>query len=120
MQAKEEKLQVQKHKEKTGDVTIRKEVHTEHKTLGVPGEREEVVIERHAVAGKAASGPVGAGEEIRIPVSEEHVHVEKTPVVTEEVTVGKRKVTDTKHVGATVRKEEIKVQKDGNADTCDR
>jgi uncharacterized protein (TIGR02271 family) len=79
------------------------------------------VIERHAVAGqKAAGSPVGTAEEIRIPVSEEHIHVEKTPVVTEEVTVGKRKVTDTKRVDATVRKEEIKVEKGGNADTCGR
>jgi len=120
IQAKEEKLEVRKHKEQTGSVTVRKEVHTEHKTLEVPVEREEVVIERHAVSGKTASGSIGKSEEIRIPVSEEHVHIEKTPVVTEEVTVGKRKVKDSERVGATVRKEEIKVDKVGNPDTCDR
>ena len=38
----------------------------------------------------------------------------KQPVVTEEVSVGKRKVRDTKHVSATVRKEELAVDEKGN------
>jgi len=49
-------------------------------------------------------------------VKEERVRVTKKPVVTEEVTVGKRKVQDTKHVSETVRKEELKVDKKGDID----
>jgi uncharacterized protein (TIGR02271 family) len=122
LQAKEEQLNVKKHKEQAGEVTVRKEVHTEHKTIDVPVEREEVVIERHAVSGnQPASGTIAAeGQTIRVPVSEEHVEVTKTPVVKEEVTIGKRKVKETQHVGATVRKEEIKVEKQGDADVCDK
>ena len=114
IQAREEELQVKKQKQKAGEVHVRKEVHTEHKTIDVPVEREEVVIERHAASGKAASGPIREGQEIRVPVSEEHVEVTKTPVVKEEVTVGKRKVKDTEHVSETVRKEEIKIDERGN------
>jgi uncharacterized protein (TIGR02271 family) len=115
IQAREEELQVKKERQKAGEVHVRKEVHTEHKTIDVPVEREEVVIERHAASGKAASGPIREGQEIRVPVSEEHVEVTKTPVVKEEVTVGKRKVKDTQHVSDTVRKEEIKVEERGDA-----
>jgi stress response protein YsnF len=45
LQAKEEQLHVSKEKVQTGGVDIRKEVHTEHKTIEVPVEREEVVVE---------------------------------------------------------------------------
>jgi uncharacterized protein (TIGR02271 family) len=122
LQAKEEQLHVQKHKEQAGEVTIRKEVHTEHKTIEVPVEREEVVIERRPVSGnQPAAGTIAAeGQTIRVPVSEEHVEVTKTPVVKEEVTVGKRKVKETQRVGATVRKEEIKVEKQGDANVRDQ
>jgi uncharacterized protein (TIGR02271 family) len=121
IQASEEELRVHKEKEQAGEVTVRKEVHTEHKTLEVPVEREEVVIERHPVSGhQPAAAPIKEGQTIRVPVSEEHVEIEKTPVVKEEVTVGKRKVQDTKHVDATVRKEEIKVENKGDAQFKDR
>jgi len=53
IQAREEQLHVNKQREQVGEVTVRKEVHTEHKTIEVPVEREEVVIERHAVSGRA-------------------------------------------------------------------
>jgi uncharacterized protein (TIGR02271 family) len=121
IQASEEELHVRKEREQAGEVTVRKEVRTEHKTIDVPVEREEVVIERHPVSGKqTASGAFKEGETIRVPVTEEHVEVQKTPVVKEEVTVGKRKVKDTKHVTADVKKEEIKVEREGDARLKDR
>jgi len=115
VQAREEELHVDKTRAKTGEVRVRKETHTEHKTIDVPVTREEVVIERRAVGGKAAAGDAGR-DEIRIPVSEEQVNVEKQTVVKEEVTVGKRKVQDTKRVSADLKKEEIKVDTQGSAD----
>ena len=54
------------------------------------------------------------GEEIRIPVREEQVNVEKEAVVKEEVTVGKRVVQDTERVGGEVRKEEVRVERTGD------
>jgi len=99
---------------------VRKEVHTETKTVQVPVQKEEIVVERHPVSGRAASGEIRQGEEVRIPVTEEQVHIEKKPVVTEEVTIGKRQVQDTEEVSGTVRKEEIKVEKKGNVDVKDK
>ena len=114
VQVREEQMHVSKQPVQTGEVKIRKEVVTEHKTVDVPVQREEVVIERHAVSGKASASDIRAGEEIRIPVREEQIHVEKHPVVTEEVTVGKRKIQETKQVTDTVRKEEVKVEEAGD------
>lgn len=111
MTAFEEKLHVEKQPVETGEVNLRKEVHTEHKTIDVPVQREEVVIERRAPSSDATASMEGH-QEIRIPVREEHVHVEKVPVAKEEVVVGKRKVQDTKHVSETLRKEDIKVDAD--------
>jgi len=121
VQLREEELHVQKQPVEAGEVRVRKEVHTEHKTLEVPVKKEEVVIERHAVAGRQVSGEgIREGEDIRIPVREEQVHVEKQPVVKEEVTVGKRQVQDTEHVAGTVRKEEVRVEKKGDVDVKQR
>jgi uncharacterized protein (TIGR02271 family) len=114
VQAREEQLHVDKTRAKTGEVHVRKETHVEHKTIDVPVTREEVVIERRPVGGKATTGDAGR-EEIRIPVSEEQVNVEKQTVVKEEVSVGKRKVQDTKRVDADLKKEEIKVDTKGSA-----
>ena len=113
LQLHEERLHADKETVKTGDVKVRKEVHTEQRQITVPVEHEEVVIERRAV-NKTGTGDMKA-EEIRIPVSEERVHVTKEQVVTEEVTVGKRKVRENKTVSGTVRKEEAVVESTGGA-----
>jgi len=113
IQLREERLKVSKTPVETGNVNVRKEVHTEHKTIDVPVEREEVVIERRPASGHAASGEI-RDEEIRIPVKEEKVNVSKDTVVKEEVSVGKRKVQDTERVSGDVRKEELKVDRQGD------
>lgn len=113
MEAREEQLRVSKRPVQTGDVQVRKEVHTERQHLEVPVRKEEVVIERQAAGNRPASGPIGREEDIRVPVSEERVEVEKRPVVTEEVSVGKRTAQSTEGVDATTRKEEIKVDERG-------
>ena len=121
VQAHEEKLRVSKTPVEIGDVTVRKEVHTEHKTLDVPVSHEEVVVERRPASGKPVSASnLQAGQEVRIPVREEEVNVEKETVATEEVSVGKRRVQDTKHVDETLRKEEIKVDTTGDAKVRNR
>lgn len=113
----EEQLHATKTAVQTGEVRVRKEVHTEHQTIDVPVSREEVVIERHPVSGHSVSGSsIGQGEEIRIPVSEEQVHVTKETVAKEDVTIGKRVVSGTEHVAGEVRKEEVRVEKQGDVD----
>jgi uncharacterized protein (TIGR02271 family) len=121
MELREEQLRATKTPVETGEVRVRKEVTTEHRTLDVPVQREEVVIERHPASGRASSGEIRSGEEVRIPVMEEKVNVEKQAVVKEEVTVGKRTVTDHERVSGDVRKENIRVENKGDAEIrgCD-
>jgi uncharacterized protein (TIGR02271 family) len=114
IQLREEQLRADKEAVETGEVKVRKEVRTEHQQMNVPVEREEVVIERRPARGKAAAGDMRS-EEIRIPVKEERVKVTKEPVVREEVSVGKRKVRDTRTVSGDVRKEEVAVDSTGGA-----
>jgi len=109
----EERLRAEKSEEKVGDVKVRTEVRTERQTVTVPVEKEEVVIEHHPAHG-GAGGDVEA-REIRIPVSEERVHVSKETVPTEEVTVSKHRVRGTKTVSGEVRKEELVTDADGGA-----
>jgi uncharacterized protein (TIGR02271 family) len=118
-QATEEKLDVHKDKVEAGTVNVRKEVHTEHKTIDVPVEREEVVIERRPASGQPATGAMGGKQEINIPVREEEVHIEKTPVVKEEISIGKRTVRENEKVSADLRKEEIKVDTQGDVNVKD-
>ena len=116
-QTLEERLDIHKTPVQTGEVGIRKEVETEHKTIEVPVSREEVVIERRPGSGQEVSADkLQPGQEIRIPVTEEQVDVTKHAVVAEEVNVGKRKVQDEEKVDKTLRKEKIKVEKKGDVD----
>ena len=110
-----EELQASKQRVQTGEVSLRKEVITETKTLDVPVTREEVYIERRPVqAGEIAAGEIGDGETIRVPVMADQVTVEKTSVVTEEVGIGKREIQETQHVSDTVRREEARIEREGN------
>jgi uncharacterized protein (TIGR02271 family) len=118
LQLRGEMLRTYKERVGKGEVRLRKEVVSENRSIDVPVTREEVVIERVG-AGEVGSasgniGEIGEGDEIRIPVSEERVRVEKQPVVTGEVRVGKRAVQDTQRVNETVRREEARVEKEGD------
>jgi len=97
----------------SGEVALRKEVITERKQIDVPVEREEVVIERRGVTDDATGEQIGEDEEIRVPVSEERVNVSKETVTTGEVNVSKRKTTETRHVEDDVRREELRVDRQG-------
>ncbi|HXE56585.1 MAG TPA: YsnF/AvaK domain-containing protein [Gemmatimonadales bacterium] len=115
---REEELNVSKRPVEAGEVRVRKEVHTEERQIDVPVTREEVVIERRPASPETAdAGAIGQlpeGEEIRVPIMEEEVKVDKTQRVREEVTLGKRTVQDTRRVQDTVRREEAHVETAGD------
>ena len=64
LQLREEELLARKRAVEAGEVEIRKEVVTETRTVEVPIEREQLVIERRA-------GDHAEGEPIRIPLREQ-------------------------------------------------
>jgi len=117
VQLREEELQARKTPVQTGQVNIGKDVVEEQRTMDVPVTREEVYVERHPVDRRPSDQPVTVGDQtIDVPVREEHVEVEKQPVVYEEVGVGKRPVTETKQVTETVRREEARIEKEGDVE----
>jgi uncharacterized protein (TIGR02271 family) len=94
-----EVVRVRKEKVSTGDVHVRKEAVTHMETVEVPVTREHLVVER-------ADGADGENT-IRVPLSEERVHIDKDTVLREEYKVGKREITQNESVTDTVRRERL-------------
>jgi uncharacterized protein (TIGR02271 family) len=111
----EEELDIDKRQVQAGEVRIRKEVVTEQRQIEVPVSREEVVIERRPASGREVDAPIGADEEIRIPLMEEQVEVDKHTRVREELEVGKRRVDETRTIRDNVRHEEATIDTEGEA-----
>jgi uncharacterized protein (TIGR02271 family) len=113
----EEQLAVGKRTVQDGEVALRKHVDTRHVEEQVELMREEVSVERRPISADAAGRDVAdIGEaEIRVPVMREEAVVEKRTVPIEEVVVRKETKSDTKTVGADLRKETLDV--DENVDT---
>ena len=118
LRLREEELRARKTPVETGRVQVGKEVVEEQKSFEVPVSREEVMVERHAVERRPADEPIRdtASQTIDVPVREERLEVEKRPVVYEEVGVGKRATEETQQVSETVRREELRMDKEGDID----
>ncbi|WP_164989012.1 YsnF/AvaK domain-containing protein [Fictibacillus sp. S7] len=115
MKLREEQLEIDKRREQTGEVNVNKNVIEEHQSVDVPVEHEEVYVERRPVndADRTDAEPIGDNEEIRVPLTEERLEVNKKPVVSEEIVVGKKKVTENQRVDETTRREEADIDRDG-------
>lgn len=106
-----EEVRIGKRRVGAGDVTVRKHVETDHVTEPVTRSRDEVTVERRPVSADAGGKAEIREGEIRIPVTEEQVIVEKRPVVKEEVVVAKRQVQEQDTIETDVRREEIEVDR---------
>ncbi|HXR97523.1 MAG TPA: YsnF/AvaK domain-containing protein [Terriglobales bacterium] len=111
-----ELLRVHKERIQRGEVRIRKEVVTEQQRLEVPVSREEIVVEHLPVAADATASqpPEASGADVRIPLTEERITAEKTPIVTDSVRVGKRSVQSAQSVSDEVKHEELKIESSGD------
>jgi uncharacterized protein (TIGR02271 family) len=103
-----EVLRVRKEKVGSGEVHVRKEAVTHTETLEVPVTREQLVVE-HA----DENGGEDAEHAIRVPLSEERVHIDKDTVLREEYKVGKRDVTQNETVADTLRRERLLIDEAG-------
>ena len=99
-----------------GAVNVRKRVRTDRERLSVPKKREEVSVRRVPVEESRRPEAVEAGivdegdDEIRIPIIEEEIVVEKRPVVKEEIRLRKEIVEEEEVVEEDVRKEVVDVE----------
>jgi len=117
LQLLEERLVVNKDRFKAGSVQIGKRVETHQESVNVPLQREEVVIERHAVSDARPVEGVVLGEgtqTMSVDLEAERANVTKQAYVTEEISVGKRSVTETQTVTDTVGREVLDVNKTGD------
>ncbi len=97
-----EVLRVHKEKISSGDVHVRKETVTHMETVQVPVTQEHLVVEH-----TDHNGRIDAENSIRVPLSEERVHIDKDTVLREEYKVGKREVTRNEPVTDSVRRERL-------------
>lgn len=105
----EEELRIGTREVSRGEVRVGKHVETERVSQPVTTRREEVVIERRPVEAGARGDATISDDEIRIPLTEEEVVVEKRPVVKEELVIGKRVVEEREVVEADVRREQFDI-----------
>lgn len=90
----------------SGDVVVGKHVETEHVRQPVTVTRERLNVERRPVEGDARNSEVRMENgEIRIPIVEEELVVEKRAVVKEEVIVSKQTVEEQRVVEADLKRE---------------
>jgi uncharacterized protein (TIGR02271 family) len=114
----QERLVANKTRQKTGEVSIGKNVQTETASVSVPIDKERVVIQRTAVASGAAVNPDATafqeGEVARMDVYEETADVRKEAFVREEVHVQKVVDQETVTLEEKIRREELNVDTEGN------
>jgi len=119
VQMKEEQLHLAKKWIQTGEVKIYRETFNEEKSFTVPVEREELVIEKKALASATQEHREGPTEVIRIRLSEEQVEFTKHKVALEDVSIYKQEIEEIKRIEETLKKEALRVNISGSAKVSD-
>jgi len=116
----EEELTATKRAVERGQVEITTNVIAEERTLEVPITEERVTVTRRAVD-RDAQGDSNAFEEgtIEVPLHRDEVELQKRTRVAEEIEIGKEAVQRTERVAGTVRREEVSVVDQSDADVTD-
>lgn len=116
LKLREEQLQVEKQKAQAGEVRLSKNVVEEPQSIDVPVRHEEAFIETRPGTGQVTNEPIGQGETISVPLSQEQVIVQKQTVDRGEVGIGKREVEEKQRVSDTVKREEPRIETQGDVD----
>lgn len=113
----EERLVAHKRRQKTGEVTVTKQIVTEQVEGSVTVQKERIVIVIESVPGvtqvNVAGEDVKAGSGARAELHADQIEIRKEPVVRQEVTIRKAVDEEVVTVRDTVRREEIMVHRDG-------
>lgn len=114
----EEKLVVNKDRQKAGEVAIGKKVETKTAKIDVPLEKERIVVERTDATEPSVVNPgsvnFGDKEVVHMDIYEESADIEKQAFVREEVNIHKEVAQDTVQANETIRREELEIDVDGN------
>jgi len=112
----EEQLRVGTRQVEAGRARLRKVVRTEHVSAPVELRREEVTIERVPASGEEVPADAFQEQEIEVPVMREEPVVEKEVRATEQVRVRKAGETEHRAVEGDVRREDVELDREGEAD----
>ncbi|PSB01874.1 YsnF/AvaK domain-containing protein [Merismopedia glauca] len=114
----EERLKVDKQREKTGEVVVGKHTETEVARVSVPIEKERIVIERVIPTEEVGVSPINHafqdGETIRMEVYEETADIRKEAFVREEISIRKEVSQETVQAEETLRREELSIDTQGS------
>jgi uncharacterized protein (TIGR02271 family) len=113
MVLREERLDIDKDRVNTGEVSLHKDIFEEQKKVDVPVTHEEVIIEKRAF-NEDSDVPVGREETWHIPTSKEEVRAGKHTVVTGEVEAHKKAFKETNEVEENLKKEKARVDTEGH------
>jgi photosynthetic reaction center H subunit len=98
-----------KRSEPMNDTSIRKRAETRQSAEPGTDKRDEVTVERHPIANADMASRSDIGDdEIRIPVYEDEIVVEKRRVLKEELVVKKNAVDDAQSAAGNLRKDKIR------------
>ncbi len=114
----EERLVVDKHRQKIGEVAIGKQIETETRQVSTPVEKERVVIVSVPLSGENVTNSSGdlfddQQETARVEVFEETPSVRKETFVREEISIAKKATQGTVNTQETLRREELDVDSQG-------
>lgn len=110
----EEQLAIGKAEHRAGSVEVDKDVETRHVRENVPVRHEEVVVERRPASAGMSAKPRIEEDEVRVPVTEEELVVDKRAVPKEELVVRKQEVVENETVEADLRREKAEVHREGD------
>ncbi|MCD2138762.1 YsnF/AvaK domain-containing protein [Salinicoccus halitifaciens] len=120
LQLRKEELVVDKESRQVGEVVVDKYTDSEVQEFDVPVDREEVTVERRKIEGEPLFEEYSYDDTdddegtIRIPITKERIKIVKEHVVTEEVIIRKRIVTENKHISEVVHRENIDITEKRN------
>jgi uncharacterized protein (TIGR02271 family) len=110
-----EELDVTKRSVQAGEVRIHKDIVEEEQVVEVPIRKERVRVERRNVDRPAMQASFHE-ETLVVPVRTEEVETYKRAVVEEEVVIRKDEVEEVRHIGETLRHEEVDIRTEGNTE----
>lgn len=119
---RKEELVVNKEKKQVGEVIVNKFTESEVQEFDEPVDHEHVIVERRKLEDEPLfetySHDDSNDEEgvMRIPITKERIKIVREQVVTEEVIVQKKIVTDNQHISEVVKHEDINVIERKNED----
>lgn len=120
----EERLVAAKRRQKTGEVTVTKQVETQPADAAVPVRKERIVIEIEAVDGATQVNlpdrHLQAGEAAQMDVYQEAATFRKEPVVRQAVTIRKEVDETVERQTAQLRRETLDIHQTGSPEVSDR